>query len=190
LKGEESWERIERWLAVNAPEIAEGLNPPASADEIATTERLLDRRLPDDVRAAYLRHDGQQSDAPWFLYGWEWLSLARIRDEWSVWRDLLDGGDFDGTQSDGDGQVVRDDWWNSGWIPVTYDGSGNHYCVDLSPGPQGTAGQVIEMWHDDDSRPVVDASFDEWIARFAAALEAGEYITHDDYDGLVHRNDV
>jgi hypothetical protein len=32
------WERIEAWLAANAPAVAAGLNPPASARELADTE--------------------------------------------------------------------------------------------------------------------------------------------------------
>jgi cell wall assembly regulator SMI1 len=153
-----SWERIERWLAVNAPEVADGLDSPASEEDIADAEQELGVRFPDSVRAAYLRHDGQRRDAPSTLYGWEWLSMARIREEWSVWKELLDGGDFDGLSNDADGLAVRSDWWHPAWIPLTYDGMGNHHCLDLAPGPGGAVGQVIEMWHDAGSRPVVGSA--------------------------------
>jgi cell wall assembly regulator SMI1 len=184
------WPRIERWLAVNAPEVADGLNSPASEEDIAITEDHLGVAFTHDVRAAYVRHDGQRRDSPWLLYGWEWLSLARIRDEWLVSKELLDRGDFDGLENYGDNSAVRSDWWNARWIPLTYDGAGNHRCLDLAPGPPGIPGQIIEMWHDDGARPVVAPSFEAWIARFADALEAGEFVAHEDYGRLVHREDI
>jgi cell wall assembly regulator SMI1 len=184
------WRRIEAWLAVNAPTIAAGLHPPASAHELAETERFLGVQFPEAVRASYLRHDGQAHDSPWLLEGWEWLSLARIRDEWKVWKDLLDRGDFAGIQSAADGLTVRTDWWNPAWIPLTYSGCGDHHCLDLAPGPRGTPGQIIEMWHDEGSRPVVASGFEAWLTAFANGLETGEFVVSDDYGGICHRDDV
>lgn len=184
------WDHIEAWLAANAPAIAAGLNPPASARELADTERFLGVQFPEDVRAGYLRHNGQTQDSPWMLDGWELLCLERIRDEWKVWKDLLDGGDFAGIQSDADGLAVRNDWWSPAWIPLTYSGSGDHHCLDLAPGPQGRPGQIIQMWHDDGARPVVAVSFEAWLSDFADGLEAGEFVLSDEYGGLCHREDV
>lgn len=184
------WERIEAWLRANAPELAAALNPPASAEQIAATERALGIQFPADVRATYFRHDGQDRDAPGLLDGWEWLSLERIQEEWQVWKGLLDGGDFANIQSEGDGQNVRQDWWHPAWIPLTYNGSGDHDCLDLAPGQCGLLGQIIRMYHDEGSRPVVARSFSAWLARFAADLEAGEYILSEEYGGLCRRDDV
>ncbi len=184
------WERIEAWLAVNAPAVAAGLNPPASPEAVAETERFLDVQFPDDLRASYLRHDGQQPNSPWMLEGWEWLSLDRIRDEWKVWKDLLDGGDFAGIENSADGRGVQKDWWNPAWIPLTYSGSGDHHCLDLAPGRRGLSGQIIEMWHDEGSRPVIAHSFREWLTDFAGRLEAGEFVVSDEYGGLCRREDV
>ncbi|HEX8693753.1 MAG TPA: SMI1/KNR4 family protein [Longimicrobium sp.] len=187
---DEVWRRIEAWLAAHAPAIAAGLNPPASAGEIDETERFLGVRLPDDVRASYLRHDGQSQDSPWMMNGWEWLSLTRIRDEWKVWKDVLDSGAFAAIESDADGVSVRRDWWNPAWIPVTYSGCGDHHCLDLAPGPRGISGQVIEMWHDEGARPVVADGFGAWLSQFADDLEAGELVFSDDLGGLYRVDDV
>jgi cell wall assembly regulator SMI1 len=187
---DQTWERIEAWLTANAPTVAAGLNPPASPKVIADAEQFLGVQFPDDVRVSYLRHDGQRFNSPGMLEGWEWLSLERIRDEWKVWKDLLDGGDFDGIQSDADGRVVRNDWWNSAWIPLTYSGSGDHHCLDLAPGRRGRSGQIIEMWHDDGARPVVANSFGEWLSDLAGRFEAGEFVVSDVYGGLCRREDV
>jgi cell wall assembly regulator SMI1 len=182
---EQIWQRIEAWLAANAAPIATGLNPPATVKELTDTEQFLGVQFPEDVRNSYLRHNGQAFDSPWMIDGWEWLSLERIQDEWKVWKGLLDGGDFEGIQSDADGSSVRNDWWNPAWIPLTYSGSGDHHCLDLAPGPQGKVGQIIEMWHDEGSRPVVAASFRAWLSEFANALENNELVLSDEYGSLV-----
>jgi len=187
---EQVWRRIEAWLAANAAPVAAGLNPPAPAGELADTERLLGVRFPEDVRASYLRHDGQAPDSPWMVDGWEWLSLERIRNEWKVWKELLDGGDFAEIESDADGLAVRTDWWNPAWIPLTYSGSGDHHCLDLAPGPRGTPGQIIEMWHDEGSRPVVADSFRAWLMDFADALEADELVLSEEYGALMRRENL
>ena len=173
------WTRLERWLAEHAPPAAAGLNPPASAEQIAQAEATLGVRFPDDVRACYLRHDGQDADAPWMIDGWEWLSLERMCDEWAVWKGLLDDGDFEDATSGADGVRVRTDWWHPGWIPFTYSGAGDHHCIDLAPAAQGEAGQIIEMWHDDDPRPVVANGIRAFLSDYVDALEAGQYVFDD-----------
>ncbi len=165
------------------------LNPPASDDALAETERLIGRPLPDDVRAAYRRHDGQAFNNGLFD-GWDWLSLEGVRREWTVWKDLLDGGTFDGIENDAGGRDVVQDWWNPGWVPVTASGSGDNHCVDLAPGRRGKVGQVITMCHDYGARPVLAHSFQDWLADFADELEAGIYTVSDEYSGLVHRRNL
>lgn len=187
---EQIWQRIEAWLAANAVPIANGLNPPASVKELTDTEQFLGVHFPQDVRESYLHHNGQACDSPWMMDGWEWLSLERIRDEWKVWKDLLDGGDFEGIQSDTDGSAVSTDWWNPAWIPLTYSFSGDHHCLDLAPGPQGTVGQIIEMWHDEGSRPIIAGSFKTWLSDFADALENDELVLSDEYGSLVRRDNL
>lgn len=185
---EHTWIRIEAWLAANAPRIV--LNPPASREAIAEAEAFLGVQFPADVRETYLRHDGQKDGSPWMLEGWEWLSLENIKSQWSVWKDLLDGGEFDGIQNEGDGRCVRNDWWHRAWIPLTYSGAGDHHCLDLAPGRRGVSGQIIEMWHDDGARPVIAHSFVEWLADFADRLESGAFVASDEYCGLCLREDV
>jgi cell wall assembly regulator SMI1 len=123
------------------------------------------------------------------MWGCELLSLERVREEWGAWKGLLDGGAFRNFRSDSDGRVVED-WWHARWIPLTYDGAGNHHCLDLNPGPRGQAGQIIQMWHDDSARPVIAPSYRAWLVAFADALDAGEYVYSDQYLGLVPPEDA
>lgn len=107
-----------------------------------------------------------------------------------MWKELLDGGDFAGINSDGDGDKVRDDWWNPAWIPLTNSGAGDHHCLDLAPGPEGTPGQIIEMWHDLGDRTLVADSFRAWLTEFVDDLEAREYVLSIEYGGLCRRDNL
>ncbi len=65
-------------------------------------EAFLDVVFPEDVRASYLIHDGQAPDGPCLIDAWQFLSLERIRSEWKVWKDLLDGREFLNQRSEPD----------------------------------------------------------------------------------------
>ena len=54
-----AWDRIERQLKAKAPQVLDGLNGPAEPTELDRIERRTGRPLPPDVRASWLRHDGQ-----------------------------------------------------------------------------------------------------------------------------------
>lgn len=183
------WTRIEAWLAVNAPEILDDLRPGATDQAIQDTETALGVVFPEDVRASFRIHDGQEADGVGFIDAWELLSLERVRDEWSVWKELLDSGNFDDARSEPDGPIVRD-WWNAQWIPLTYSGAGDHHCLDLHPAPGGDVGQIILMWHDDPERLLLARNFRAWLEAFAEDLEAGEYVYSDDDGGLVSPDDL
>lgn len=182
------WDRIEAWLAVHAPLVAASLNPPTSSRELARTEQFLDRKLPPDFRATYLRHDGQSLDVADLFPGWQWLSLEEIRCKWASWISVLGQGYFVGKPSDTDGLIIKNDWWNPAWIPFTGEES-DHLCIDLEPGPKGNVGQVIQLWHDWDGRPLVAPSFTDMLGQFAKDLEDGNLVVGKD-GGLFHREDL
>jgi cell wall assembly regulator SMI1 len=51
------------------------------------------------VKDSYRIHNGQSSGNGGFIHGLEFLSLARVREEWAIWKDLLDSGEFDDTRA-------------------------------------------------------------------------------------------
>jgi len=165
------------------------LRPGATDESIFAAEREIGVCFPEVVRESYRRHDGQLRDGPWLLYGREFLSLERLVEEWRVWKDLLDGGDFDGATSEPD-EFIRDDWWSAAWIPLTYDGCGNHDCLDLAPTDKGLAGQIIDFWHDSADRTRVATGFHEWLSAFAADMESGEVVRSPDDGAVVRKDDV
>jgi cell wall assembly regulator SMI1 len=177
---EEIWQRIDLWLQANTPQIFETLQSGASEAQIAEVEAALSIKLPEDVRASYRIHDGQSAYKEGLFEGREFLSLARIREEWEVWKDLLDSGDFKGCESEPD-VGIRNDWWNEKWIPITYDGAGNHDCLDLAPADGGTVGQIITMYHDSSDREIVSSSLREWLQKYVDGLESGQFMLQENY---------
>ena len=84
---------------------------------------------------------------------------------------LDDNEEFsDGMQSFPEG-AIQLDYINRGWIPLSRDGGGNHIGVDLSPGPKGTKGQVINFGRDEREKCVLAASWGEFLSDFADFLE-------------------
>jgi cell wall assembly regulator SMI1 len=183
------WERIEVWLADNAPEILDSLQSGATDDVLSEMEAFLNVTFPQDVRNSYALHNGQTLESPGLVEGRELLSLDAIRYHWSVWKELVEDGALTRTKSLPDGPI-QNDWWNPKWIPLTYDGNSNHHCLDLNPAPGGDVGQIIMMWHDDPTRSLVASSFGAWLELFAQELEAGEYVYSDEEYALVRKDEL
>ncbi|MBF9141347.1 SMI1/KNR4 family protein [Hymenobacter properus] len=186
---QEVWARFENWLQAHAPQLLENLSLGASETALEKLAQTLDAALPDDFLAFYRIHNGQQSQSGGLINAEELLSVPRMLEEWTVWNDLLAGGDFEGASST-PARGIRADWWNPRWLPLTYDGAGNHCCLDLAPADGGTYGQVIRMWHDDAERTLLASSFTEWITDYVQALEAGQYVFSEDYDGILSVDDL
>ena len=142
-------------------------------DSLSDLESSLSILLPEDVKSFYRLCNGQSSFDYGIINGTELLSLERIKDEWNVWKDLLDAGHLiqdNGIDSAGIDPEICQFWWSPKWIPVTYDGGGNHDCLDLAPTAEGTIGQIITMWHDDDERKVVASGIRSWLQQYAERL--------------------
>ena len=179
--------RLQAALARQPVDLVRYLNPPATPEQIAAAEAAMGVRLPEDVCRAYLMHDGQDPEGVGLVEICEWLSLERMVQEWTVWNELLVNGSFNDIRSAGVDHAVRSDWWNPKWIPFTYDGSGNHYCIDLDPAEQGQSGQIITMWHDSAERDCVAANFAGFMDEVAARLESGDVAWSNEDESLVER---
>ena len=185
----ETWTKIENWLKTNAAGIYESLNTGASNEDFEELEDLINKKLPDTFKAFYRRHDGQSPMSEGLIDAEELLCIKRIMEEWEVWKELDDKGVFDDSVSDADAGV-REDWWNPLWIPITYDGSGNHYCLDLNPDEGGKKGQIIRIWHDSAERELIADSFEEWMNNYADDLEGGNFVYSDEWGGIVDQEDL
>jgi len=130
------------------------LNDGATDEDFERLEEVLGYALPEDFKEIYRIHNGEKEG--YCLMGEEWLSIDRIIDEYKIWKELYDDDDFSEDGKDygcsPEEGIKPDFWWNPKWISLTADGGGNGKMIDLDPAPGGTAGQIIQMWHDDPIR--------------------------------------
>lgn len=156
------------------------LDPPATEADLAAVESRLGRRLPEDVRALYLLHDGQHQYSfqdqrvAFGLFGeGNLLPLASVVAKWDGYaRASATPGPDVGATSDPEG-FIRDRYFDLGWVPLAHDGGGNFIGVDLAPGPNGTVGQVITYGRDDTDHHVIAPSVLSYLEQLVALLDAG-----------------
>ena len=191
LANQELWDELTNAIKTLAPEINVELNEGASHLDFEKLEDLIGAILPDDFKRLYALHNGQKNYNPPFYYTEELLSIDRMIEEWTVWKQLLDDKHFqhpDGTPYTSEPHPhIKNNWWNPKWIPITYDGNGNHLCLDLDPANGGFYGQIIRMWHDD-SEPSVEAfSTEDLFNQYLKKLKSGDLYYSDDYGGIVEK---
>jgi len=186
---QEIWTYIESWLYANAPKIFDTLQPGASDTQIKAAEDFLSIQFPAEVKASYRIHNGQSDHSYGFLNWKEFLSLERMQEEWAVWKQLLDAGQFEDFETSPDAGIGSD-WWSPQWIPLTYDGAGNHDCLDLNPGEGGNRGQIITMWHDEPEREIVAPSFREWLEQYAEGLKLGQFVFSEEDESIFNVDDM
>ncbi len=156
-----------------------GVTLPAGASEqaIAAAESTLGITFPAEARAFYLAHDGNADD--YTCAGRELLSLDGIVGQWKIWKDLFDTGTFGENDHGAPDPGVQQKWWIPEWIPVTYDGSGNHDILDMAPAAGGKVGQILAFWHDDSPRTLKAPDFLSWLEK----VKWGEDVDDEDDDG-------
>ncbi|MCK7597758.1 SMI1/KNR4 family protein [Microbulbifer sp. CAU 1566] len=185
----ELWDKYEKWLSANFESGFRDLNPPITDEELENLQSTLDVQLAQDFIDFLKVHNGQAGNAGGIIDATELLSSTRILDEWRCWKDLLDSGEFEGYDEER-ANGVKADWWNQKWIPFTYNGAGDHLCLDLDPSGTGSLGQVITMWHDDGEREVKSNSFKAWFSGYVDDVLQGKYVYCADYDGVVSVEDI
>ena len=170
------WNRVEVWLAANAPKVLERLLPGATEEEIRSAEKRFTVRLPDDFRASCAIHDGQRGTLPSLMGEWDLLPLEAVVKQWNLMKELSDAGKF--TNADELVETrgpVRMNWWNTKWIPVTHNGAGDFYCLDMDPAFGGAPGPIITYWHVDTTREKIANNFRGLLQKFADDLSARKY---------------
>jgi len=164
------WEKLEAIVQDTDPDLLADLAPPATDAEIATLEPALGMSLPADFVACLKIHNGQHGNSHGLFDGSEFLSTSRILQEWRIWKGLLDGGDFEGAEPSPQSSI-RPVWWSPAWIPFTYNGAGDHLCLDLDPTDVGIRGQIITLWHDDAVRAKQADSFMQWLTQYVEQMQ-------------------
>lgn len=182
-----TWKRIEYWLKGHAPILLSNLREPATSAEINDLEKTLSIKLPKSYIDFLKIHNGQ-IESGYGLIDLEILnSTEYISSHWSMWDELLRQDEFKTYKSTPDAGI-KDDWWNTKWIPITSDGAGNHICIDLDPAQGGKRGQIISMIHDSPERELLANSFEEFIKEYVSDLEKGKCAYYEEYKGVSRKS--
>lgn len=180
------WKRIKAWLQVNAPQLLEHLNPGATKADFIAVETAIGKRLPLAFKNFYKIHNGQSEGSDGLIDTDELLSTTRMVQEWTTWKELLDEGTFKDFEAQPD-PGIKNTWFNQYWLPITYDGAGNHYCMDLDPAEGGKVSQIITMDHEDGRRKLLAPTFKAFIKEYVMKLESGEYVYSANYGGIIDK---
>ncbi|MFI7277882.1 SMI1/KNR4 family protein [Streptomyces sp. NPDC049879] len=160
-----TWDRIERWLARHAPATYATLRPPAARDDVAALEEEFGIRLPGDLVASLLRHDGVTwpGQAAFALPGrFYLLDVAAIREHCAMWRRLAEREDATNLR---DGS-----YWHPSFLTVAGTNAADAMFVDCRPGERyGVVG-----WHIKGGEPYFGPRlpFAAMLGALADALEA------------------
>lgn len=145
----------------------------AKESELATLERNIGQRLPSSVRQSYLLHDG--IERPVGQGGaYHFLSVDDCYDTWQFWTEELLRGTFDDARAVEADDGVLAAWYSPTWLPISVDGCGNMYCVDLAPSRSFDLGQVIFVLHDSSSRRVRSPGLLPFLLEFVDFVEVRE----------------
>lgn len=138
---EQSWARIERWLADHAPASLAALNPPASAQAIERLQATLGYALPEQLVVLLSQHDGAGVDwnVPQLTLpgGYGLMSAALIEQAWQTYTKALRAAD--------DPDVITGLWWHPEWVPFAVAPSFDALVIDHRSGPrQGQIGDHLK----------------------------------------------
>jgi cell wall assembly regulator SMI1 len=168
-----SWERIERWLADNAPHVAASLRPGATAETLAELDRF-GLALPAGFVAAWSRHDGQEEQS-FFRHGYALLPVSQIAHWWDSWRNPTEEHRAIFVAADARveaGPGVAQRWYHPDWMPIAKTDYGSYICVDLAPEPGGVVGQIVYVYYEEPERYASERSIEALFDTHAGMLEA------------------
>ena len=189
------WARLQRVLESAAPGVARGgLNPPATESQVAAVERLVGRRLPEDLREAYrhfngmTRPGGEANGGPLLMLPYyDWCDLESLARRWTMGRqvqmpplgnaggadEMADADDMDDVDGSAAGARCRFAFEDPGWLPIGLCNMSPQVCVDMNPGPLGRPGQLIELDLEAGGPFWMAASFADHVDRLLTMLEGG-----------------
>jgi cell wall assembly regulator SMI1 len=179
------WQRLDGLLEAHAPSLMNALQPPASPAAIEAAEVAVGVQFPDEVRAAYLRHDGTR-DAGVHTYVpnnffppySQLATLSELADKWQFWfESYLESGldKLPPTDRRIDActktMATQPVWWDRKWIPIGVSNTASVVFVDLHPGLGGKLGQLLT--HEGLDEPeVLAGSLNHFIEDFIKRLES------------------
>jgi cell wall assembly regulator SMI1 len=192
----DTWDRMEATLGRLAPAIVASFCPAANWDQLLRTEQVIGEQLPDFIRAAYLRHNGQVRGRRvahyLFMPFCDWLDLGEVAEFWKEQREAND--DFFPTMNAAeirymeqiDNCAIRSVSYHRGHVPIGSSWAGSDFFVDLDPAALGVRGQVFHGAADDFFPRKTDAiSLETYIQDLIDRLTEGSVVHFPDR-GLIN----
>jgi cell wall assembly regulator SMI1 len=171
------WDRLEAWAKKNAKRSLRLSNKGVSEKRIAAAEKKMRLKIPSDLRASLLLHDGQANDDVFrWLPGCSPLRpLDAIVAQWKDEQENVEQYGIEKALSE-DG-LLHTTLWHPKRIPIagTEWWDGDNTYIDLFPGPKGTAGQVMTFVSECDLE-VLGPSLHGALELYLEALESGEWV--------------
>lgn len=184
----ETLAQIDHWYAEHVPTIHATLRAGATESELDALEKHIGFTLPQDFRELYKWHDGQNWENG-YVFGLEFIPLARVKTEWDVWKSLESefGDDEVNKHFSRPTGAITEKYINAGWLAFLVDGGGNSIGVDLSPDARGKEGQIINFGRDEKHKYVLADSVAQFLREYWKRLEEGRYtiLQNDDYYQIV-----
>jgi cell wall assembly regulator SMI1 len=183
------WTRAHELFKVHAPDLLEALQPPATVAEIEAVEAIIGVALPEEIRSAYLIHNGTKApvndrEKDLFVPFMQFARLDEMVEGWKSWLEEFQGLDpdffpeTDPSYSDrielSSNTIVRPIWWCPKWIPIGTSQTMSVIMVDLHPGPSGTFGQLLDHAGVDPPEEPVDSGLNHYLKTLIRRLEHGE----------------
>ncbi|MDQ7908289.1 SMI1/KNR4 family protein [Phytohabitans sp. ZYX-F-186] len=126
------------WLCHHAPVSAAHIGQPATQDDIAVVEALLDRPLPADLVAWWRRSCGATGFVQGRLIpGYTPCTVDQAVDHRELMLDIASCQDRAETATlvATPAGSPRTPYWLPVWLPIAHDGGGCNLFIDLRPGP-------------------------------------------------------
>lgn len=181
---------LETWLKQYLPEVADSLQPGATARQLQNYANKLGVVLPQDFVHLYHWHNGQKGKAAGLFYGMHLMSLKaslaaceQERRYWQTYCDAESREKYPDHASSTPSGHIRVQYCNPYWLPFAHDHAGNYLGIDLSPDSQGTAGQVINFGRYEDHKKVLANSLGDFLHWLAAQWQAGNTSVRREADG-------
>jgi cell wall assembly regulator SMI1 len=198
---EEFWLSVESRLRRGAIDLFEALRRPATEEEVQAVEAEIGSRLHEEVRAAYLRHNGtahhggRKYERGTIITTLNttavWLPLAFALEDWRTLKEYhskmlamipeaipSDPGPWDNW-------VVRSVGWHESHFPIAVQNSTTRMFVNLALDHDGQAGQIFEF-NGTVEKTVYAPSFNTLLGTMCDLLQAGTLGFSPSSGGLVH----
>jgi cell wall assembly regulator SMI1 len=188
LKMEETLNFLIATALEKTPNLKFQNNESSTIKNIEDLEKIVGKKLPQDFIDLYLITDGNAPGSIRLFNGLRLLSIAEISQQWLTMQEIKASGAFviNGKQilADAD-RKMRNEWWNTGWLPITDNLNGDYTVIDLDPNTKGNHGQIIEYWHDVSFRNVLAPSLKDWLIHTTNDIKNGVLKYDQNYEGFV-----